>query len=97
MIDLRIRIIPAVSRLLILLAFLTVLSCGDYRPCKVLAMRICTDCPKVADHWQAACLCLEENTLKEKGYKCLDITGDDEILCNATLENWDENTCDLLN
>ncbi|RJO75383.1 MAG: hypothetical protein C4523_00210 [Myxococcales bacterium] len=72
-------------------------ACGDYRPCDVLALRVCDECPRVADYWQAACLCVENKTLKEKGYKCLEPVDEDEVRCHATLENWDENTCAELN
>ena len=72
-------------------------ACGDYQPCKTLAYRICTECPHVADHWEAACLCLENGTLKENGYKCQDVTSEDEVRCNSELENWNEESCELLN
>lgn len=71
--------------------------CGDYKPCKVLAMRICEDCPRVSKAWQAACLCIQNGSAKEEGYKCLSPSQEDEARCNATLQYWDEQTCDLVN
>ncbi len=83
--------------MLALVVALLATACGDYKPCDILAKRICTECPSVADDWQAACLCIENKTYKEKGYKCLESTEDDDIRCNATLEAWDDSTCDQLN
>ncbi len=72
-------------------------ACGNYNPCDALAERICKECPSVALHWQAACLCMSNGTLKEKGYKCIDPDDIDEDRCHVTLENWNENTCEELN
>jgi len=72
-------------------------SCGDYNPCDALVERICKECPKVSEHWQAACICMEDNSYKEKGYKCIDPDAIDEDRCHVTLSEWDENTCEQLN
>lgn len=90
-------IIPNFLIALCLLAALAIAACGDYRPCEVLAYRICEDCPKVHETWKAACMCIENGSLKENGYKCQEVTEQDKINCNATLENWDESVCELLN
>ncbi len=94
-----VKIMKKIPLFLILAASVVILGtgCGDYKPCEVLAKRICTYCPRVADHWQAACLCIENGSLKEKGYKCKEVTEEDQIRCNATLEYWDDDTCEQLN
>lgn len=86
-----------VAFVLALLLLFALPACGDYKPCKELALRICNECPHVDESWQAACLCIEFGSLKEKGYRCIDPNEEDRVRCNATLEQWDENTCDLLN
>ena len=78
-------------------AMLALGGCGDYKPCKVLATRICEECPRVSKAWQAACLCIQNGSTKEEGYKCLGPSKEDEVRCNATLEYWNEQTCDLMN
>ena len=70
--------------------------CGDYRPCEVLAHRICTQCPTVAEHWEAACLCINNDSLRERGYKCSKATDEERRNCHQTLEEWDEDSCALL-
>lgn len=86
----------------VILAFSAItmmIGCGDYKPCEVLAYRVCTECPKVADHWQAACKCIENDTVKENGYKCIEAEDEDKIRCHANLLNWDEgiSSCEQLN
>jgi hypothetical protein len=90
-------LIPRLLFLCLFNAILLTTACGDYKPCEVLARRICTDCPSVSDEWEAACLCIEFDTLKENGYKCAEASEADNIRCNATLEQWDESLCEELN
>ena len=83
--------------LCLLLVVLLATSCGDYNSCHALAMRVCNECPNVSDAWQAACLCIDNDTVKEKGYKCITPTEEDKVRCNSDLENWDDQSCQLLN
>jgi len=82
-----------------LLSLLLMVGCGDYKPCEVLAFKICTECPSVAPHWQAACMCIENDTIKENGYKCIEAEEEDKIRCHANLSNWNEglDSCEQLN
>ncbi len=82
---------------LFVLTGLVASGCGDYEPCHTLALRICTECPNVSQHWQAACRCAERDTLKELGYLCRKPTKADKNRCDLTLDNWNENSCDELN
>ena len=70
--------------------------CADQQPCETMAHRICSECPKVAEHWQAACLCIDLGALREKGFKCMGPTRYDEMVCQQTLRGWDADSCALL-
>lgn len=81
-----------------LLAGALLSSCSDYNACEALALRICEECPDVSRTWQAACQCIQYDSLKEEGFKCVEhLSSMDEKRCHATLENWDAHTCGQLN
>ncbi len=83
---------------IVILTCVALSGCGDYKPCEVLAYRICEQCPDPTEAWKAACMCIERNTLKENGYKCSTPEHNDKVLCNIALENWNkEKDCQLFN